>query len=101
MRDLGVLRSVGFTPRQVLSVSAIGAGALALVAAIVGVPAGWGLYRLLIKTVGTGAGIGPNFGADPALLAVALLFPIAIAAAAVLGAGVSRRAATAEVSDLV
>jgi putative ABC transport system permease protein len=101
MRDLGVLRSVGFTPRQVLNVSAIGAGALALVAAIVGVPAGWGLYRLLIKAVGTGAGIGPSFGADPALLAIAALFPLAIAAAALLGASVTRRAATAEVSDLV
>ncbi|MDQ1520189.1 MAG: putative transport system permease protein, partial [Actinomycetota bacterium] len=51
-RDFGVLRSVGFTPRQVFGVTAVGAGVLALIAAVIGVPAGWVMYRLLIKTVG-------------------------------------------------
>jgi putative ABC transport system permease protein len=99
--DLGVLRSVGFTPRQVLGASAIGAGVLAFVAVLVGVPVGWGLYRALMRAVGEGVGIGPSFARDPATLAVVLLFPGAIVVAIALGALVARRAATAEVSDLV
>jgi putative ABC transport system permease protein len=100
-RDLGVLRSVGFTPRQVLGVSAVGAGTLALLAAVIGLPLGWFGYRALIGTVGKSAGVGPNIGANPAVLALALLVPIAVGAAALLGSAVTRRAATAEVSDLV
>jgi putative ABC transport system permease protein len=100
-RDLGVLRSVGFTPRQVVGVTAVGAAVLAGIAVVVGVPAGWAVYRVLIRTVGTSAGISPNIGTNPTTLALVLLVPLAVLAAAALGAGVTRRAATAEVSDLV
>jgi putative ABC transport system permease protein len=100
-RDLGVLRSVGFTPRQVLGVSAVGAGTLALLAAVIGLPAGWLSYRALMQMVGKSAGVGPKIGANPAVLALLLLVPIAVAAAALLGSVVTRRAATAEVSELV
>jgi putative ABC transport system permease protein len=100
-RDLGVLRSVGFTPRQVFGVTAVGAAVLSGIAVVVGVPAGWAVYRLLIKTVGTSAGIGPHIGVNPATLGLVLLVPLAVLAAAALGAAVTRRAATAEVSHLV
>jgi putative ABC transport system permease protein len=100
-RDFGVLRSVGVTPRQVAGVTAVGAAVLAAVATLVGVPVGWALYRVLIKTVGTSTGIGPHIGVNPGLFGVVLLVPVAVLAAAVLGATVTRRAATAEVSDLV
>jgi putative ABC transport system permease protein len=100
-RDLGVLRSVGFTPRQVFGVTTVGAAVLAELAVVVGLPAGWAVYRVLIKTVGTSAGIGPNVGVNPATLGLVLLVPLAVAVAGALGAAVTRRAATAEVSDLV
>ena len=48
-----------------------------------------------------GAGIGPNLGVNPATIAVAALLPLSVAAAALLGAAATRRAATAEVSTLV
>jgi putative ABC transport system permease protein len=99
--DLGVLRSVGFTPRQVLGTSAVGAGVLAFTGVLVGVPIGWAAYRTLMRAVGEGVGIGPAFARDPATLAIVGLLPVAVVAAAGVGALVARRAATAEVSDLV
>ncbi len=99
--DLGVLRSVGFTPRQVLVVTAIGAGVLAFVGVVVGIPLGWAAQRALLSIVGASAGIGPNIGVDPSLLLLFLLVPAAVVLGAGMGGAVSRRAATAEVSDLV
>jgi putative ABC transport system permease protein len=100
-RDLGVLRSVGFTPRQVLGVTAIGAAVLAGIAAVVGVPLGLLAFDALIGAIGATAGIGPEIGVPPPPLVIALVVPVAIGAAALLGTGATRRAATAEVSDLV
>jgi putative ABC transport system permease protein len=101
VHDLGVLRSVGFTPRQVFTVTASGAAVLAFVAVVAGVPLGLVVYHALMRQVGTGSGLGPNIGASPAPLALALLVPLMVALGAALGAVVSIRAATAEVSDLV
>jgi putative ABC transport system permease protein len=100
-RDFGILRSVGFTPRQVFGVTAYGAAVLAGIGVLVGVPAGWAVYRVLIRTVGTSAGISPHIGINPAVVGLVVLVPVAVVAAAALGAIVTRRAATAEVSDLV
>jgi putative ABC transport system permease protein len=99
--DLGVLRSVGFTPRQVFSVIAIGAAVLALVGAVIGVPVGWLGFRVLIETVGRQAGIGPQIGVNPTWWALLLCVPAAVGAGLVLGLAVGSRAATAEVADLV
>jgi putative ABC transport system permease protein len=99
--DLGVLRSVGFTPRQVFTVIAIGAAVLALVGAVIGVPVGWLGFRALIETVGRQAGIGPQIGVNPAWWALLLCIPAALGAGVLLGLAVGRRAATAEIADLV
>jgi putative ABC transport system permease protein len=85
----------------VLLVTALGAAVLALVAAIVGVPLGMGAYRVMMRAVGTGSGIGPTLGAPPPWWLLALLFPMTIAVGSGIGAAVSRHAASAEVSDLV
>jgi putative ABC transport system permease protein len=100
-REFGVLRSVGFTPRQVLGVSAVGAGALGVVATVIGIPIGWAAFRYISTAVGRGIGVGPNFGVDPGLVAIGVLIPLSIAVAVLLGVAVTRRTATVEVSDLV
>lgn len=101
VRDTGLLRSVGFTPRQALTVTAIAAGILGLVALLIGIPVGWAAYRALITSVGEGSGVGPTFGIDPSLLVVTAFVPVGIAVAVGLGVAVARRSARASVADLV
>lgn len=99
--DLGVLRAVGVTPRQVVAMVAAGAAALAVVAAVIGVPLGLIISDAVAAVVGSASGIGPGLGAGPGVAAVVMLVLISVALAAILGAVAARRAAAAEVSDLV
>ena len=99
--DLGVLRAVGVTPRQVVAVVAVGAAALAVLAALIGVPLGWAVTAVVTEVVGAATGIGPGLGASPGGVAVLVLVPAVVALAALLGAASARRAAHDEVSELV
>jgi putative ABC transport system permease protein len=99
--DLGVLRAVGVTPRQVLAMIATEAAALAVAAAVVGVPLGLIVSRSVASVVGSASGIGPGLDAGPGLVAVVLIVPLSIAVAAVLGGAAAHRAAITDVSDLV
>jgi putative ABC transport system permease protein len=99
--DLGVLRAVGVVPRQVMVMVAVGAGALAVAAAVIGLPVGWAVSAVVSGVVGTASGIGPGIGAGPGLVSALVVVPLTIAVAALLGALAARRAASAEVSHLV
>jgi putative ABC transport system permease protein len=99
--DLGVLRAVGVTPRQVVRLVAVGAGALAVVAAAVGLPLAWLVGNAITEVVGASSGIGPGIGTGPGLVNTLVVVPASVAVAALLGALAARRAARAEVSDLV
>jgi putative ABC transport system permease protein len=99
--DLGVLRAAGVTPRQVVTVVAWGGAALALAAAVIGVPLGWIVSHAVTEFVGSVSGIGPGIGAGPGMVSAVVLVPLGIAVAALLGAAACRRVARAEVSDLV
>lgn len=99
--ELGVLRAVGVTPRQVVAMVAVGAAALAVLGALIGVPLGWAASAVVTEVVGTATGIGPGIGATPGTVTVLVLVPLAVAVAALLGAASARRASHAEVSDLV
>jgi putative ABC transport system permease protein len=99
--DLGVLRAAGVTPRQVVAVVAWGGAALALAAAVIGVPLGWIVSDAVSEVVGSVSGIGPGIGAGPGTVSVVMLVPLGVAVAALLGAAACRRVARAEVSDLV
>ena len=50
-RDTATLRTVGMSPRQVMVMVAASAGLLAVVGGAVGVPAGFGLNRLLVSLI--------------------------------------------------
>ena len=99
--DLGVLRAVGVTPRQVVRMVAAGAVAIAVTAAVVALPLGWVVSDAVARVVGTASGIGPGLGVGPGVLSALVIVPVAIAIAALLGGLAARRAAHAEISELV
>jgi len=81
-RDLAVLRAVGFTPRQAVTVVATGGVVLALLALGVGLPAGWLFSNAASDAVGTEIGMGPGIARSPSLAVLALLVPLAVAVTA-------------------
>ena len=101
IRDIGVLKTIGFTPRQVVWSVAAGSVATSLVGVILGVPAGLFVADLMLEAVGRGAGIGPEFGSSPSVLAVAVAVTGIVVLAAATGAFVARRAARAQVADVL
>jgi putative ABC transport system permease protein len=100
-RDLGVLRTVGFTPVQLIGSTAVSTAALVLVAIAIGIPTGVAANELLTTNVGKAIGYGPELGAAPGLaVAVATIAALAIGAVAIgmaVSIGSSRRSA----SDLI
>lgn len=99
--DLAVLRAVGFAPAQAMAVVATGGLVLALVATSVGLPLGWFLSAAANDGVGAEIGMGPGIARDPSWALLALLVPLVLALSAGLAVLASRRAATAEVAQLV
>ncbi len=98
-RDLGVLRAMGLTPRQVASTIVTSTGLLTLIAvtvgAVLGVPVADWLINLQGRTSGVGAGIAQPPSAATLLLACAL----AVAAAVGVATFPAARAARAPVTE--
>ena len=93
LRDVGALRAMGMTPRQVMSSLVTRTTVLALVGTAVGMVCGTGLTPHLINVAGQAYGVGAGLGSSPsagATLAAGGAVLIAAAAAAVIPA---RRAA--------
>ncbi len=92
---LGVQIAVGFTPRQVVAQGAVSGAALGLVAAVVGVPLGLVVFRLLSDVVSEGIGVGPAWMPMPGAVALLVLAVGAVTLSALLGAlsvlGIVRR----------
>ncbi|WP_425413064.1 FtsX-like permease family protein [Micromonospora citrea] len=51
-RDLGVLKSIGMTPRQVVAMTLTSVTALGVIAGLLGIPLGIAAHRLLVDNVG-------------------------------------------------
>jgi putative ABC transport system permease protein len=101
LRDIAVLKTIGFTPRQVGQSVASGAAALALVAAIVGIPTGLIVARVMLDGIGRDIGLGPGFATGPSLASALAVAPIVVAIAAALGAVISSAAARADVAQIL
>jgi putative ABC transport system permease protein len=86
-RDLAIIGTVGATPRQVAGTVLAGGAALAVPAALLGVPAGAWLFGFLI------ARTDPSDGPDVATLPSPLLLALALPAALLVTAAVSVLAA--------
>jgi putative ABC transport system permease protein len=94
IHDIAILKALGFTPRQVALSISVGTAAVAAAAVLVGVPAGLAAAELMLESVGSEAGIGPELGAAPAAIGVAAaavgLVVLAAAAGALAARGVAR-----------
>ena len=88
-RDYAVLASVGATPHQVRSVVIAGGAALALPAAVLGLPLGAWIFMLVIGAT------DPADGPDIRTLPAWWWYPVAIAAAIALTAAISALASRA------
>ena len=101
MVDIGILKTVGFTPRQVAVSIATGTAALAIAAVVLGVPAG------LLAADATLDGDRPQLRPRPGVRhltgagAVAATAALIVLLAAVVGAVVARRAARAQVAEVL
>lgn len=76
-RDVGILKTLGMTPAQVMAMVNASAGLLGLGAAVVGVPLGFALTRTLLASLSQTYGFGKVHVALN-LLYVGLLIPLAV-----------------------
>jgi putative ABC transport system permease protein len=94
VRDLGLLKAAGLTPRQVTASFVAAQGVLAVLAVIVGIPLGLALFRGVIEANGS----ADEF-AYPAWWWLALLAPAVVGVVLALAAPLGRRAASIRVAD--
>jgi putative ABC transport system permease protein len=94
VRDLGVLRAVGLTPRQVTGSLVSEQVLVAAIAGLIGLPLGLLLFRLAVGATG-----GADEFAYPSWWALALLVPAIVVIVALIAAPIARRAAAIRVTD--
>jgi putative ABC transport system permease protein len=76
-RDIGILKTLGMTPTQVMAMVNTSAGILGLIAAVAGIPLGFVLTKHLLRTLSETYGFG-HVHAALNLLYVGLLVPVMI-----------------------
>lgn len=85
-REIGVMKTIGFTPRQVLVSILSGALLLAAIGAVLGAPLGWVFMRLLLESAFSGEGYRTgDLVQSPSLLWLAGML-VAVALVTVAGA---------------
>jgi putative ABC transport system permease protein len=94
VREVGLLKAIGLTPRQVSGTVVWSQALLGAAAALGGIPLGLAFFRLAIGLTG-----GSDEFAYPAAWAVALLAPAAVLAVVALTAPLARRAAAIRVTE--
>jgi putative ABC transport system permease protein len=99
VRDFGIFKAVGLTPGQVMITVVTGAGLLAALAALAGIPLGLLVTRLLFDQLGEQTGIGSGVGVMPPLPLLVLLIPATVILAALASALPARRAAQVQVAE--
>lgn len=75
-RDFGILKTLGFTPAQVVTSVGVNGLVLGLGALVIGGPLGLGVTRLLFDVIGEQLHLGPGIFALPSPLRLALLVPV-------------------------
>jgi putative ABC transport system permease protein len=98
-RDIGVLKALGCTPRQVVASVVVGVGLLAVVGVAIGVPLGLAATRALLDYAGRETGFGLEFGKMPPWTWLLALAPAAILLAILAGTIPARRAAALRVTE--
>jgi putative ABC transport system permease protein len=101
MRDIGVLKTIGFTPLQVALSVASGSAAYGIAAVLVGVPAGLLTAVAMLDGVGREAGLGPGIAQLPAVAPLVLVAFAIVFVTGAFGLVVARRAASARVAEVL
>lgn len=76
-RDIGILKTLGMTPRQVIAMVNTSAGFLGLMAALIGIPLGFALTKAVLASLSQSYGFG-RVRVTPNLLYIGLLIPLAV-----------------------
>jgi putative ABC transport system permease protein len=101
LRDVGALRAIGLTPRQVTISLISSTAALAVIAIAVGATAGFLVSTRLINLGAQVYGIGSGLGRPPSATAMAVAILIAAAAATLTAIVPARRVATIPVAEML
>jgi ABC-type antimicrobial peptide transport system permease subunit len=94
IRDMGVLKAIGVTPSQLGRSVLASQGIVGMIAALVGIPLGLGLFRLAVGLTG-----GSDDFAYPAWWSLVVVPPAIVAAVLVLTYPLARHAAGIRVSE--
>jgi putative ABC transport system permease protein len=100
LRDFGVLRAIGFTPTQLIASTAVGTAALAVVAAVIGVPLGLVMSEGLQRGIGEAIGYGPELGTAPSAASVVVVVASVVVVATAIGALTCVHSARLSASEL-
>ncbi len=98
-REFGILKALGFTPRQIMASVATGPSLLAAMALVVGTPLGIVITRLSLNYIGSETGVGAPFGSMPGPLGIVLLIPLILLIALLGSVLPARRAAAITVNE--
>lgn len=101
LRDFGIFKTLGLTPGQIGASVLTGAGLLALIATLIGVPLGLLVSRVLFDYGGRQFGIGTGLGVWPAWIWLLLLALGAVSVAALASAFPARLAARLRVTEVL
>ncbi len=98
-RDVGVLKAIGCTPRQIIGTVVVGTGIQAVLGVAIGVPLGLLATRALMTAAVAGTGFGSEFGKMPPASWLVLLAPAVVLLAIVASVVPARRAARLRVTE--
>ena len=98
-RDFAVLKTLGFTPGQIVLSVLSSSALLALVAVGIGIPLGLIASRVMFDILSNAAGIGTGVGALPGVTWLAPLVPIVLLVTAVASALPARTASSLQVAE--
>jgi putative ABC transport system permease protein len=98
-RDLGILKTVGLAPGQVVTSVLTGVGALTMLAIVVGIPLGMVVTRALFDVLGNQIGIGSGVGTMPGWIGLTAVVPTVLALGLLGGLLPAQRAGRLRIAD--
>jgi putative ABC transport system permease protein len=98
-RDVGILKSIGLTPVQVVSAFVMGSTAFALLAVIIGLPTGVFLTNVLVDFAAQEDGLPKGIAETPSIGWLLLVLPLTIAVTVIGSALPALRAGRSRIID--
>ena len=98
-RDIGILKSIGLTPVQVVSAFVMGSTVFALLAAVIGLPAGVLLTNVLVDFFAQQDGLPKGIAETPGVGWLLLVIPLAVAVTVIGSALPAVQAGRSRITD--